>query len=77
MTQKNQYRPVFYLGPANVWFCEQCKTHGDARFAPDVTVKDAVAQIRDAHKLASPNCPGTTFIRLVNVQELKAKGLAA
>jgi hypothetical protein len=69
--------PIFYLGPANRWFCSLCKTHGDAAFSPDVTVKDAVAQIRDAHKLASPECPGTTFIRLVNLHDLKAKGLAA
>ena len=77
MKQKNRYVPVFHCGLAKFWFCDNCWCYGDAVFTPDVTVKDAVAQIRNAHKLASPDCTGTTFIRLVSRLQLKAKGLAA
>jgi prepilin-type processing-associated H-X9-DG protein len=68
---------VFHLGRANFWFCDKCRAYGDAIFDPDVTIVRAVAQIRDAHKLASPLCCGTAFIRLVNLEHLQARGLVA
>jgi hypothetical protein len=69
--------PVYTLGPANVWFCEKCRSHGSATFHPDASVWDAIAQIRKAHNLVSPDCLGTAFIRLQNLETLKARGLVA
>lgn len=70
--------PVFDLGPANVWFCDQCGSHGAATFGPETTVFNAVHQIRDAHKVAAPFCiGGTTFIRLTNLERLRENGCVA
>ena len=72
-----RYRNLIDLGLANSWFCDRCLAHGDAIFAADVTVQKAVEQIRDAHKLASPDCPGTAFIRLVDLEKLRERGFVA
>lgn len=69
--------PVFDLGLANSWFCDNCHAYGDAIFAPDVTVEKAVEQIRDAHKVASPDCLGTAYIRLVDLEKLRERGFVA
>lgn len=71
-------RPLPEFGPANVWFCEHCGEHGSATFDDHATVKGAVDMIRAAHTLQAPKCDGgTTFIRLVNIDKLKARGLVA
>lgn len=71
-------KPVPVFGIANVWFCDRCGCHGDATFDPDTPIEQAVAQIRDAHKLAAPHCiSGTRYIRFVNFERLKEKGIVA
>ena len=69
--------PVLDLERANSWFCDRCRTHGDATFAPDQTIAGAVEQLREAHAAASPYCEGTAFIRLVNIDKLRARGIVA
>jgi hypothetical protein len=68
---------VFHLGRANSWFCDRCRKYGDAIFAPDQTIVGAVAQLRAAHAAVSPACPGTAYIRLVNIEKLRARGIVA
>jgi hypothetical protein len=70
-------QPVFDLGRANSWFCDRCHAHGAAIFAPDQTVAGAVEQLREAHARTSPTCVGTAFIRLVNLENLRARGIVA
>lgn len=71
-------KPLMQFGPANVWFCEECRSHGPTEFDEGETVYSAVERIREAHKLKSPDCTGgTAYIRLVNLETLKAKGLVA
>lgn len=76
--QRFKPKGVFSFGVANVWVCDNCHTHGDANFAPQETIKGAVEKIRAAHTLASPECiGGTTYIRLVSLDRVQAKGRIA
>lgn len=71
-------RKIADFGPANIWFCDRCREHGAATLEPSLSIFEAVAWIRGAHKRQSPDCiSGTTYIRVVNLGELKAKGLVA
>jgi hypothetical protein len=71
-------RKLADFGPANVWFCDRCREHGAANLELSLTVFEAVERIRSAHKRQSPACiGGTAYIRVVNLQELKSKGLVA
>jgi len=67
-------RPIF--GPVNVWFCDQCRAYGAIELS--LTIRESVQSIRNAHEGKSPKCiGGTTWIRVVSLDELKTKGLVA
>jgi hypothetical protein len=75
---ENRKQPIFDVGPANIWYCDQCRAHGPSKLDPQESLHDAVDKIRAAHKLKSPDCiGGTTFIRLIDLEQLKTKGLVA
>lgn len=58
--------------PPMFWFCTACRAEGSVDFRNDITVKDAIEELRAMHAKASPQCSSTMRqLRILDADSLQ------